>query len=59
MLFRSVAKRLFRLYVRNVAVYGQIYGPLAVLVAFVMFVYYSALVFILGAECVAGLERGR
>jgi membrane protein len=28
----EVAKRLFRLYVRNVAVYGQIYGPLAVLV---------------------------
>ena len=39
--------------------YDQIYGPLGVLVAFVMFVYYSAIVFILGAEYVGALERGR
>jgi YihY family inner membrane protein len=52
----EVAKRLFRIYVRNVAVYGQLYGPLAVLVAFVMFVYYTCVVFVFGACYVAAME---
>jgi YihY family inner membrane protein len=55
----EVAKRLFRLYVRNVALYGQLYGPLGVLVAFVMFVYYTCVVFVLGACYVAGMETRR
>jgi YihY family inner membrane protein len=55
----ELAKRAFRLYVRNVAVYGQLYGPLGVLVAFVMFVYYSCVVFVFGACYVAGIESGR
>lgn len=55
----EIAKRLFRLYVRNLGLYHQIYGPLGVLVAFVMFVYYTALVFVLGACYVASLEARR
>ena len=55
----EVAKRLFRLYVRNVAAYGQLYGPLGVLVAFVMFVYYTCVVFVLGACYVAAMETRR
>jgi YihY family inner membrane protein len=55
----EVAKRVFRLYVRNVAVYGQIYGPLGVLVAFVMFVYYTCVVFVLGACYVAAMDARR
>jgi YihY family inner membrane protein len=55
----EVAKRLFRLYVRNVALYGQLYGPLGVLVAFVMFVYYTCVVFVLGACYVAAMETRR
>jgi membrane protein len=57
----EAAKRLFRLYVRNVALYGQIYGPLGVLVAFVMFVYYTCVVFVLGACFVAAIDsrKGR
>ncbi len=55
----EVAKELFRLYIATLGVYDQIYGPLGVLVAFVMFVYYSAIVFVLGAEYVGALERGR
>jgi membrane protein len=55
----EVAKRLFRIYVRNIAVYGQVYGPLGVLVAFVMFVYYSCVVFVLGACYVASMEARR
>ncbi|MGH7262693.1 MAG: YihY/virulence factor BrkB family protein [Candidatus Rokuibacteriota bacterium] len=55
----EAAKELFRLYVITVGVYDQIYGPLGVLVAFMMFVYYSAIVFVLGAEYVGALEHGR
>jgi membrane protein len=55
----EVAKQLFRLYIRQVGVYDQIYGPLGVLVAFVMFVYYSAIVFVFGAAYVASLDSRR
>ncbi len=55
----EVAKQLFRLYIRRIGVYDQLYGPLGVLMACVMFVYYSAVVFTLGAAFVASLDRGR
>jgi membrane protein len=55
----EVAKQLFGLYIRQVGVYDQIYGPLGVLVAFVMFVYYSAIVFVFGAAYVAALDARR
>src|SRR5438093_1333935 len=37
----------------------QIYGPLGVLIAFVMFVYYTCIVFVFGAAYVASLEARR
>jgi len=52
----EVAKQLFRVYIREVGVYDQIYGPLGILVAFVMFVYYSAVVFVFSAAFVAALD---
>jgi membrane protein len=55
----EIAKQLFRLYIWEFDVYGQIYGPLGVLVAFMMFVYYTMIVFILGAAYVAALEGRR
>jgi membrane protein len=55
----EVAKQLFALYIRKVGVYDQIYGPLGVLVAFVMFVYYTAVVFVFGGAYVAALESRR
>jgi membrane protein len=55
----EVAKQLFRLYILKFGLYGQIYGPLGVLVAFVMFVYYSAVVFVFAAAFVAALESRR
>lgn len=54
----EVAKRLFHFYVRSIAVY-EMYGSFAVLIAFVMFVYYTCVVFVLGACFVAGLELRR
>ena len=55
----EAAKQLFRLYIRRVGLYDQIYGPLGVLVAFVMFVYYTTIVFVLGAAYAAALETRR
>ena len=55
----EIAKQLFRLYIRQVGVYDQIYGPFAVLIAFIMFVYYSAVVFVMGAAYVAALDARR
>lgn len=55
----EVAKQLFRLYILKVAVYSQIYGQLGTLVAFVMFVYYSAVVFVFSGAFVAALESRR
>ena len=55
----EVAKRLFRLYVRNVAGYGELFGSFGVLIAFVMFVYYTCLVFVLGACYVAAMDTRR
>lgn len=52
----EVAKQLFRLYIQKVGVYDQLYGPLGILVAFVMFVYYSAIVFVFSAAFVAALD---
>jgi membrane protein len=53
------ARQIFLLYVRRFGFYDQIYGPLGVLAAFVMFVYYSAIVFVFGAAYVAALDAGR
>jgi membrane protein len=53
----EVAKYLLRLYIAEFGLYDQIYGPLGVLVALFMFVYYSAAIFVLGAEVVAVIDR--
>jgi membrane protein len=55
----EVAKQLFRLYIRGLGMYDQIYGTLGVLVAFVMFVYYSAIVFTFGGAYAASLDARR
>jgi membrane protein len=55
----EIAKQLFTLYIRKFGVYDQIYGPLGVLVAFVMFMYYSAVVFVFGGAYVAALQSRR
>jgi membrane protein len=55
----EIAKQLFALYIREFGVYDQIYGALGVLVAFVMFVYYSAVVFVVGGAYAASLDAVR
>jgi membrane protein len=53
----EIAKQLFRLYIREFDVYDQLYGALGALVAVVMFVYYTMVVFVLGAAYVAAVDR--
>jgi membrane protein len=55
----ELAKQLFRLYIEQLGVYSAVYGSLGVLVALIMWVYYSTLVFVLGAELVQALEGRR
>ena len=55
----EVAKQLFRLYIRHFGIYNQVYGPLGVLVALAMFVYYSAVVFVVGGAYAASLDSRR
>jgi membrane protein len=52
----EAAKQLFRWYITTLGVYDRIYGPLGALVALSMFVYYSGIVFVLGAEFAAALR---
>jgi membrane protein len=54
----EAAKQLFRWYILTLGVYDRIYGPLGGLVALSMFVYYSGIVFVLGAEYAAALRGG-
>ena len=53
------AKQMFGFYIRRFGVYDQIYGPFGVLVAFVMFAYYTSVVFVFGGAYVASLDARR
>ena len=52
----EVARLLFRWYILSIGLYDHVYGAFGFLVALVMFVYYTAVVCILGAEYAAALE---
>jgi membrane protein len=55
----EVAKQLFRFYIRQIGLYDQIYGTLGILVAVVMFIFYSAVVFVFAAAYAAALDAHR
>ncbi len=46
----ELAKQMFRLYLLNIAILDKVYGPFGLLFALAFWVYYSCIVFILGAE---------
>ena len=46
----ELAKQIFRFYLMNVAEWNKVYGSFTLLFALVLWVYYSCIVFILGAE---------
>ncbi|MEW6068574.1 MAG: YihY/virulence factor BrkB family protein [Nitrospirota bacterium] len=51
-IFLEIAKHIFTWYVGNVAQFGTIYGPLSAFIMFLLWVYYSSCVFLIGAEIV-------
>ena len=53
----EVAKELFRLYIEDVGVYSAVYGSLGVTIAMMMWIYYTAIVFVLGAVLIRVLEE--
>jgi YihY family inner membrane protein len=53
------AKQAFRWYIQGAGVYSAVYGSLGVTIALMMWVYYSAIVFIIGAALIRGLEEHR
>ena len=55
----EVAKQVFRWYILETGVYASVYGSLGVAIALVMWVYYSAIVFVLGAALIRALEEAR
>jgi membrane protein len=56
--FLEAARHLFTLYVVTAAPrYGAIYGPLSTLVILLLWVFYSACIFFIGAEIVRNLEE--
>lgn len=52
----EVAKHLFSTYVQNLTVYGRMYGSLLVVVLFLLWVYYSAVLFLYSAAVVHRLQ---
>jgi len=54
-LFLEVAKHIFTWYVGTVIKFGTIYGPLTAFVVFLLWVFYSSCIFLIGAEIVHNL----
>jgi membrane protein len=54
-LFLEVAKHIFTFYVGTVVKFGTIYGPLTAFVVFLLWVFYSSCILLIGAEIVHNL----
>ena len=52
----ELAKHLFTTYVQNVSVYGRMYGSLLAMVFFLLWIYYSAALFLFSAAIVHRLQ---
>lgn len=55
----EMAKHLFSNYVTTLAVYSRLYGSLLFVILFLLWIYYSAMLFLFGAEIVHRLQHGR
>ncbi|MBE0425633.1 MAG: YihY/virulence factor BrkB family protein [Nitrospirae bacterium] len=54
--FLEIAKHIFTWYVGNIVQFGTIYGPLSAFVIFLLWVYYSSCILLIGAEIVHNLS---
>ncbi len=57
--FTESAKVLFAWYVGSLARLGTIYGPLSFFILFLLWVYYSACIFLVGAALISELGNGK
>lgn len=57
--FLEIAKHLFTIYVGNLLKLGAVYGPLTAFVIFLVWIYYSSCILLIGAEVVHNMDRGR
>ncbi len=55
----EVAKHLFRIYVNFINSFAAVYGSLGLLVVFILWIYYSCLLFVLGGEIMWLFSRER
>jgi membrane protein len=53
--FLEIAKHIFTWYVGTIIQFGTIYGPLTAFVVFLLWVFYSSCIFLIGAEVVHNL----
>ena len=58
-IFLEIAKHIFTWYVSTVVELGKIYGPLTAFISFLLWVFYSSSIFLIGAEIVyhSGITR--
>ncbi len=57
--FFEIAKHVFTWYVGAVVHFGKIYGPLSAFVVFLLWVFYSSGIFLIGAEIVHNLANSK
>lgn len=58
-IFLEIAKHFFTWYVGTVMKLGTIYGPLSAFIVFLLWVFYSSCIFLIGAELVHNLSPGK
>ncbi|NWF98314.1 MAG: YihY/virulence factor BrkB family protein [Nitrospirae bacterium] len=58
-LLLEIAKHIFTWYVGTVVKFGTIYGPLSAFIVFLLWVFYSSCIFLIGAEIVHNLNPSK
>jgi membrane protein len=56
-IFLEIAKHLFTWYIGSIIELGKIYGSLAAFISFLLWVFYSSVIFLIGAEIVHNSEK--
>jgi len=54
-----VVKYLFDWYIRNFNHFGKIYGSLSAIIIALLWIYYTSIIYIIGAELTAYIHRKR
>ncbi|HIJ59430.1 MAG TPA: YihY/virulence factor BrkB family protein [Nitrospirae bacterium] len=58
-IFMELAKHLFTIYVTKLLQFGSIYGPLTAFVIFLIWIYYSSCILLMGAEFIHNVESNQ